>query len=224
MDMYVGARARYPKAEFSYVGHSNGTYLVARALQDYPAARFRNVLFAGSVVRRDYDWDKFFKANRVSKVLNMVATKDWVVALFPMGLEPMRQIFDLGGAGSGGFDQAALGRVPEVPNLKQVRYVKGAHSAGLVETQWPHIANFIVNGALPPNDDPDYTAQQRPFWKGASKVSTVLLGLLLVLAVVILLGILWPVFTAETSTAQAVFRTILALLYLLGLRFIVTRV
>jgi pimeloyl-ACP methyl ester carboxylesterase len=134
MDTYVGVRARYPEAQCSYFGHSNGTYLVARALEDYPAACFRNVLFAGSVVRRSYEWDKFFEAARVSKVLNMVATKDWVVALFPMGLEPLRQIFDLGGAGFGGFDQAIPGRVPEVPNLNEVRYVKGAHSAALVET------------------------------------------------------------------------------------------
>jgi hypothetical protein len=53
MDEYVSAVSRYPRAEFSYVGHSNGTYLVARALQDYPALHLRNVLFAGSVVRGD---------------------------------------------------------------------------------------------------------------------------------------------------------------------------
>ncbi|MCI0736193.1 MAG: hypothetical protein L0Y50_07970 [Beijerinckiaceae bacterium] len=218
MDAYVGARARYPEAKFSYVGHSNGTYLVARALQDYPAACFRNVLFAGSVVRRNYQWDKFFEARRVSNVLNMVATKDWVVALFPMGLEPLR--FDLGGAGFGGFDQAAPGRAPEVTGLNEVRYVKGAHSAGLVETQWPHIANFIVNGVIPPSD----TTEQHPFWKGASKISTILLGLLIVLAVAILFAILWPVFSAGTSVTEAVFRTILVVVYLLGLRILVTRV
>jgi pimeloyl-ACP methyl ester carboxylesterase len=43
MDEFVSAKARYPDAEFSYVGHSNGTYLLARALRDYPATRFRNV-------------------------------------------------------------------------------------------------------------------------------------------------------------------------------------
>ena len=223
MDLYVGVRARYPQAEFSYVGHSNGTYLVARALEDYPAACFRNVLFAGSVVRRGYDWATLLSTGRVCKVLNMVATKDWVVALFPMGLEPLRRIFDLGGAGFGGFDQAAPGRVPEIPNLKQVRYVKGAHSAGLVETQWPHIANFIVKDVIPPSDNPDYTTKQVPFWKGISKLSIILLGLLIVLAVVILIGILWPVFTPGTPATQAAMRTLLALLYLLGLRMIVMR-
>ena len=49
MDKYVDVKARFPNSEFSYIGHSNGTYLVARALEDYPAARFRNVLFAGAL-------------------------------------------------------------------------------------------------------------------------------------------------------------------------------
>jgi hypothetical protein len=63
-----------------------------------------------------------------------------------------------------------------------------------------------------------------PFWKGVSKISPILLGLLIVLAVVILFAILWPVFAAGTTVAEAVYRTILALLYLLVLRFVVTRV
>ena len=87
MDEYVGAKARYPNASFSYVGHSNGTYLLARALRDYPAVRFRNVLFAGSVVRRDYRWDQAIRAGQVICVVNMVATSDWVVAIFPSGLD-----------------------------------------------------------------------------------------------------------------------------------------
>ncbi len=53
-----------------------------------------------------YDWAALLSADRVRKVLNMVATRDWVVALFPMGLEPFRRFFDLGGAGFAGFRQA----------------------------------------------------------------------------------------------------------------------
>lgn len=162
MDLYVGERSRYPNAEFSYVGHSNGTHLVARALENYPAACFRNVLFAGSVVRRGYDWDAFLSANRVRKVLNMVATRDWVVALFPQGLEPLQGFFDLGGAGFGGFKQADRG-LPKVPNLDEVQYVKGSHSAGLVETQWSRIADFIVNDEVPAPPDKDYSEHQSLF-------------------------------------------------------------
>jgi pimeloyl-ACP methyl ester carboxylesterase len=222
MDEYVGARARYPNAEFSYIGHSNGTYLVARALKDYPAACFRNVLFAGSVVRRGYDWAGLLSANRVRKVLNVVATRDWVVALFPMGLEPFRRFFDLGGAGFAGFDQAHP--EAEVPSLSEVRYVIGSHSAGLAETQWSRIADFIVEGKVPPSDDPDYSKKQCFLWVGVSKVSTiVLLFLLLLVAAAPPIFILYPIFSGAGTTA-AVVRTLLALLYLVALRFIVSRV
>ncbi len=34
MDEYAQALAMYPKAEFSFIGHSNGTYLLAKALQE----------------------------------------------------------------------------------------------------------------------------------------------------------------------------------------------
>lgn len=219
MDQYVGARSRYPKAEFSYVGHSNGTYLVARALQDYPAARFRHILFAGSVVRRDYDWANFLAAGRVNKVVNMVATRDCVVALFPEGLEPLRRFFDLGGAGFAGFDQA--GRVPEVHEL---RYVIGGHSAALVETQWPHIADFIVHGQVPAPPDKDYTQNQSPFLVGVSKVSTLFLAVLVLAATAILVWILCPIFAPGATTRAAVARVLGAVLYLMALRFIITRV
>ena len=110
MDRYTEARARYPKAKFSYVGHSNGTYLVARALQDYPAARFKHVVFAGSVVRCDYNWHALMQPNpansgpRVERVLNYVATGDIVVALLPKAMQPIKPL-DLGSAGHDGFRQ-----------------------------------------------------------------------------------------------------------------------
>jgi pimeloyl-ACP methyl ester carboxylesterase len=56
VDQYVSALAQYPNTEFHDVGHSNGTYLAARSLSEYPAPRFKNVLFAGSVVRSDFPW------------------------------------------------------------------------------------------------------------------------------------------------------------------------
>jgi pimeloyl-ACP methyl ester carboxylesterase len=50
MDQYVRARALYPKAVFSYMGHSNGTALLAGAMTLSPAIRFDRLVFAGSVV------------------------------------------------------------------------------------------------------------------------------------------------------------------------------
>jgi hypothetical protein len=50
MDQYTEALAVYPQANFSYVGHSNGTYLLARALEENQSCHFKRVVFAGSVV------------------------------------------------------------------------------------------------------------------------------------------------------------------------------
>jgi hypothetical protein len=105
MDQYVEACALYPNARFSFVGHSNGTYLLASALRDYRCCRFNRVLFAGSVVRRQYDWDRYIARGQVQEVANYVATADWVVAFFPKALQTLG-IQDLGSAGHDGFRSA----------------------------------------------------------------------------------------------------------------------
>jgi pimeloyl-ACP methyl ester carboxylesterase len=223
MDAYVGARARFPSATFSYVGHSNGTYLIARALEDYPAVQFRNVLFAGSVVRRDYDWNKLLSTNRIEKLLNVVATRDWVVAVFPMGLEPFRKRFDIGGAGFAGFNQALPAPTPS--NLVEVRYVNGGHSAGLAETQWSKIAKFIVNGDVPTLDDPDFSRQQSFFWVAISKISTiVLLSIVLLVVFAPIYLILYPALAAgNVSAMEAIVRTLATLLYFFLLGVVVNK-
>lgn len=50
LDMYVNARCSHPKARVSYVGHSNGTFLLAGAVERCPSVRFHDVVFAGTVV------------------------------------------------------------------------------------------------------------------------------------------------------------------------------
>jgi pimeloyl-ACP methyl ester carboxylesterase len=156
MDRYVEVRALYPNAAVSFVGHSNGTYLLARALTDYPAVRFTRVVLAGSVVRRDFDWLRQLNPEssdpRVTEVFNYVATRDWVVAIGAKAFQPFKFFFDLGSAGHDGFDQ--IKRAPHC-RLHEARYVDGAHSAAITETQWDYIARFIVTGesvAAPPID------------------------------------------------------------------------
>jgi pimeloyl-ACP methyl ester carboxylesterase len=138
MDQYAQALSRYPKArrKFSCVAHSNGTYLVAKALEEYPAVQFERIVFAGSVVRRAFPWHKF--TDRVQAVMNYVATADWVVAFFPKLFEQLR-IQDLGSAGHDGF-------APVTSGVMQVRYVHGGHSAALGEEHWNDIARFVVYG------------------------------------------------------------------------------
>ena len=102
MDQYAENLVLYPKAEFSFIGHSNGTYLVAQALKEYQCCKFNRIVFAGSVVPKEYDWYQYtHREKRVKLVLNYVATFDWVVAIFPNFLHFIQR--DLGSAGHDGF-------------------------------------------------------------------------------------------------------------------------
>lgn len=187
MDRYVDARARYPLAKFHFVGHSNGTYLGARALRDYPAALFERIVFAGSVVRTDYDWQRLIAVPRpqVGGLLNYVASSDLVVGIFPAAL----RIVDLGGAGHSGFrdidtpGSSGVGRVAKRQlgnsHCYQVQYVRGGHGAGIVETQWDEIASFIINGTAPQGTNADYVGQQSAIARLMGAMPP--LGLLLVL-------------------------------------------
>jgi pimeloyl-ACP methyl ester carboxylesterase len=137
MDQYTEQLASFPNAEvFDYVGHSNGTYILASALQRYSTLKVRNVYFAGSVAPQRYDWMTLIRARRVTKVYNVVATDDWVVAWFPRLFEQLAEwgnitgsngLLDLGAAGFRGFRDGAdpLGRVI---NLE---FVPGNHGTGV---------------------------------------------------------------------------------------------
>jgi hypothetical protein len=138
LDEYVTAKSLYPEASFSYIGHSNGTYLLAKALELCPAVRFEHVVFGGSVVRHRYNWSGKIPL-QVKRVLNYVATGDRVVAIFPQGLERLR-LQDLGGAGHLGFDD---------PNVTNINYVVGGHSAALANNRWSEMANFVLGESAP---------------------------------------------------------------------------
>ncbi|MDR5809075.1 hypothetical protein [Caballeronia sp. LZ019] len=165
MDRYAENKATYPNARFSYVGHSHGTYMLARALETYPCVRFKHVAFAGSVVRTQYDWDGLIRAGRVRAVLNFVASADWVVATFPRTFQ-MLGWQDLGSAGHDGFAQAKQDNAQEYlakpdstiqdhpgPRLREDHYVKGTHGAALKEEHWDVIAQFILDGQAPKSCD-----------------------------------------------------------------------
>ena len=135
-----------PNATMHYVGHSNGTYLAARALRDYAAARFGRIYFAGSVLRTDYDWPAMVDAGRVERFHNARGATDWVVALLPKSLD---YCSDLGGAGFDGFGPPTP--ASDTTAITQSKgYAWGGHSGAITEPHWGGIANYIVTGAKPP--------------------------------------------------------------------------
>jgi pimeloyl-ACP methyl ester carboxylesterase len=159
MDQYAEAVARYPKASISYVGHSNGTYIMAKALELYPCCFFENVVFAGSVVSRYYDWQQHMKSEprRLNAILNFVATRDWVVAFFPK----LFQFFgsqDLGSLGHDGFYVKLMG-----PDMHQAKHVEGGHGAAIVEPMWDMIADFVITGKTDTEQFPCKGAIDSPF-------------------------------------------------------------
>ena len=112
-------------------------------------------MFAGSVVRSDYDWRTKIANGRVRKVLNYVATRDWVVAGFPFAVRSLRS-FDLGGAGHIGF----LDNSDAVANSM---FIRGSHGAGIQEDHWDDIARFVLDGTVP-QEDPSTHSPTQPSW------------------------------------------------------------
>jgi len=143
MDEYTETLARYPRVRpesIRFFGHSNGTYIVAEALQAYHEMRIERVVFAGSVVRKAYDWAALGK--RVTRVRNYVGTQDWVVALFPRLFElpgPSLLRNPIGSAGFNGFD--------DEQRVDNVRYVHGEH--GAFESRVDEIVAFLLDPGPP---------------------------------------------------------------------------
>ncbi|WSG95367.1 hypothetical protein U8P76_23655 [Rhizobium johnstonii] len=155
MDRYATAIATYPNAHrFHFVGHSNGTYCLTEALRLYTCCRFDNVVLAGSVVRNSFPWTRHLRPTpyeagssrpaygSVGKVLNFVATSDWVVAVFPKLFQTALPIQQLGSAGHDGFIERSDG-------VQQITFVRGGHGAAIAEPIWPAIAEFVVSGQRP---------------------------------------------------------------------------
>tara|TARA_R110002096_G_scaffold29509_5_gene88952 strand:+ start:14311 stop:16383 length:2073 start_codon:yes stop_codon:yes gene_type:complete len=138
MERYLETKAKYPNAKFSYIGHSHGTYVLAKALETYSNCRFHNIVFAGSIVRENYNWMERIEAKQASNVLNLTATSDLVVAWFPRFFD-LYNLQDLGGASHNGFDQAT-----EDGPVFNLEYATGSHGAGKVEKFWDTIADFVL--------------------------------------------------------------------------------
>jgi hypothetical protein len=60
MDQVTELTASYPSMEeIHFIGHSNGTYILASALEKYRTLKVKRVVLAGSVIRQDFKWGQF---------------------------------------------------------------------------------------------------------------------------------------------------------------------
>jgi pimeloyl-ACP methyl ester carboxylesterase len=141
MDQYSQAKAKYPNARFSFIGHSNGTYLLASGLRRYKTPVFDRVVFAGTVLPRRFEWDSFVDHGRVGAIQNYVATADLVVGWFPAFFEWVAELLgrrpDLGSGGHNGF-------LNDTARLHAIEFVRGGHAAALVPENMPNLARFAL--------------------------------------------------------------------------------
>lgn len=209
LERYADVRTHFPNATISFVGHSNGTYIAARALEMSPAVELENVVFAGSVVRRSFDWTRF--RGRVRRVYNYVSHGDSVVAFLPAVFESLRIAWlDVGGAGAFGFqgspcedrgralggDEAAVGSCEGEPLVHEMRYVRGGHGAAIGESFWPEVAGFALEGRIP-----ERRPCERPTWLRALYRLAPVFTLLGMIVAVLLLTL--PVLVATWIVVEA---------------------
>lgn len=108
----------HPDCDFYFFAHSFGTFIVAEALRSSSFVNTPNikmVVLAGSVLKRDYQWDQIRRDHNIQQIINDCGTRDLAL--------PAAHLFGkgLGMAGRSGFYSF---RDDKVLN----RYFDGGHS------------------------------------------------------------------------------------------------
>jgi hypothetical protein len=132
-----------PDVTVDFVGHSNGTYLLAAALEQYRSVRVSKVVFANSVVPQAYGWNGRDRWQVTGPIRNYMAAGDWVVAVFPRLFELHTSLGNLGSAGFKGF--------LEPPAVDGNVLLHGSHGAGIAAANWKPIADFLFADGRAPN-------------------------------------------------------------------------
>jgi pimeloyl-ACP methyl ester carboxylesterase len=176
-DQYTQARARYPGVPIHYIGHSNGTYILANTLKRFRSIKVERVYFAGSVLPRDFDWQDLFDHGQLKLLRNDCAAADWPVGVICAGLSPIMPR-ELGIAGFQGFTFG------DATLAHQLRYIAGGHGAAMDGAdKQASIADFITGGK---GAEPPLTTPTQWF-----ELANKLAPFLFIFAVVLFVAILW---------------------------------
>ncbi|GAA3208306.1 hypothetical protein ACFO1B_18655 [Dactylosporangium siamense] len=209
LDQYSGEVAQHPTANFHFVGHSNGTYLLGRALQTVPAVRFRRVYLAGSVLPATFPWHTYLRdvrrAPRIGQIRSDRGNRDIPVALLAQGLRGLR-MHDVGNGGFGGFAEL------DAPPAIQWPFFSGGHGAPLATPERRrNVAAYITTGLA---DRPDGLVDSDGGLLGRmSRLSPVLLLVLTGLAVVVLAAAVVAPSTTSVTAALAIVAVVVALAF-----------
>lgn len=152
VDRYTEIRARYPRSRCHFIGHSNGTYLMAQALLEYATVRFDRIALAGSVLPREFPWDQIVRSGRATAVRNDRASGDWVVAIFPRSWELLCGLLPIGTPTIGGA--GVLGFIQVEGSRHEVFYLRGDHGAAVCKVNHPSLFRFVLGLDPEPVLDP----------------------------------------------------------------------
>ena len=163
LTIYGDIARNHDMNRFAFFGHSNGTYMVARALDQVPAIRFRRMLLAGTVLTPEYNWRRVFARQQVGAwnstsgrwvdgvVHNDRASRDVPVGMLCSFLSGLR--FKSRSIGPGGV----VGFVNSVEGLQEDDLLyKGGHAAALktgAAGRLDQIVGFLADGRA--TDAPD---------------------------------------------------------------------
>jgi pimeloyl-ACP methyl ester carboxylesterase len=147
-DQYAERLAQNPEAEFHFIGHSNGTYMLGQSLKEIPAMEFKRVVLAGSVLPADFfdSQSKIVERNQVAAVRSDAGRFDWPVGIL---CRVLRQVLWMKDVGTGGYDGFKGGFVEE-----QYRYHDGGHGGMFMKRDnIKSIVHFVLKGSSEPKPE-----------------------------------------------------------------------
>jgi pimeloyl-ACP methyl ester carboxylesterase len=135
-DLYSMELSKNPLANFNYVGHSYGTYLLGRGLSKLSGMQFNRAFLGGSVLPAQWIWMNY--GGQVAELRNSRAQLDFPVGILCSALRGIG-MKDIGTAGYTGF------QIPFDPNSERCFY-RGGHGATVEKSARPDILGFLMNG------------------------------------------------------------------------------
>ncbi|CCJ07990.1 alpha/beta hydrolase [Methylocystis sp. SC2] len=163
MDWYTESIVSNPGREISFVGHSNGSYILSSALENYATVKIKNIALLGSIMPRKFPWDAYVAEGRVKAIRNDVASDDWVVGVFGSFFEFFSEnlavtMGTFGEIGTSGFHGFTNNAAHEFEN----KFFSGGHGAALSPTNFSSLAKFLVSGHS--NVDSNQLASRQSNW------------------------------------------------------------
>jgi len=145
-NLYSDYLATSPGADFYFLGHSNGTYILGQSLKDLEGMRFKHIALAGSVLPRDFPWRQLWKNGQFVALRNDQSNHDVPVGILCNGLRGLGRR-DVGVGGFEGFND-------KDNHIQQYSFHRGGHSAALEENNLQSMVEFLEKGKDAPLPEP----------------------------------------------------------------------